>query len=107
MVGSCYNVIMRIIAIKKLKDFWESGHADAEQPLKSWYQIFRQRDFRNPMAVKRLFPHVSFVGSNRIVFNISGNKYRLVVHMRYDVQIVFIRFIGTHTKYDKINVREI
>lgn len=98
---------MRIIAIKKLKDFWSSGYADAEQPLKVWYQIFKEGDFLTPRDIKLLFPSISFIGSNRAVFNISGNKYRLVVHVRYDIQIIYIRFIGTHAEYDKINVREV
>ena len=107
MVGAWYNALMRIIAIKKLKDFWESGHVDSAGSLKVWYQIFKQQAFQSPNDVKKLFPHASFIGNNRIVFNISGNKYRLVVHMRYDLQIVFIRFVGTHAEYDKINVKEV
>ncbi|PCJ26304.1 MAG: addiction module toxin RelE [Rickettsiales bacterium] len=98
---------MRIIAIKRLKEFWESGYADSEQPLKVWYQIFRQGSFDNPNKIKSLFSSCSFVGNNRVVFNISGNKYRLVIHIRYDLQIVYIRFIGTHAQYDKINVGEV
>lgn len=98
---------MRIISVKKLKDFWESGFADAEQPLKVWYQICKQTDFLNPNAIKYSFPSASFINNNRVVFNISGNKYRLVVHIRYDIQIMYIRFIGTHAKYDRINVKEV
>jgi len=98
---------MRIVAIKKLREFWESGHANSEQPLKVWYQIFKQNSFCNPSEIKRLFPNCSFVQNNRIVFNISGNKYRLVVFIRYDIQILYIRFIGTHAEYDKINVVEV
>jgi mRNA interferase HigB len=98
---------MRVIAIKKLKDFWKSGSADSEQPLKVWYQIFNQNRFDTPSEIKRLFSSCSFVGDSRVVFNISGNKYRLVVHIRYDIQILYIRFIGTHAQYDKINVKEV
>ena len=98
---------MRLISIKKLKDFWEKGHADSEQPLKVWYQIIKQGNFFSPNDIKLLFPSSSFIGGNRVVFNISGNKYRLVVHIRYDLQILYIRFIGTHAEYDKINVKEI
>lgn len=98
---------MRIIAIKKLRDFWESRCADAEQPLKVWYQILKQNSFKDTNEIKRLFPSSSFVGNNRVVFNVSGNKYRLVVHIRYDIQIVYIRFIGTHADYDKINVKKV
>ena len=98
---------MRVIAIKKLKEFWESGNAAVEQPLKVWFQIFKQNNFYNPNEIKKLFPSCSFVGENRLVFNIAGNKYRLVVHVRYDIQVVYIRFIGTHSDYDKINVKEV
>jgi mRNA interferase HigB len=98
---------MRIIAIKKLKEFWNNGYSDSEQPLKVWYQIFKQNNFYTTHEVKRLFASASFVGNNRVVFNISGNKYRLVAHIRYDIQILFIRFIGTHAQYDKINVTEV
>ena len=98
---------MRIIAIKKLKEFWNNGYADSEQPLKVWYQIFKQNNFYTTHEVKRLFASASFVGNNRVVFNISGNKYRLVAHIRYDIQILFIRFIGTHAQYDKIDVTEV
>lgn len=98
---------MRIISKKKLKNFWESGNADAEQPLKTWHQTFNQGRFNAPSEIKRLFSSCSFIGNNRIVFNISGNKYRLVVHIKYDLQILYIRFIGTHAQYDKINVKEV
>lgn len=112
-MGACYNwykqiqVYMRVIAVKKLKEFWQNGNTDSEQPLKVWYQMFKQNDFSTPNEVKKLFASCSFVGNNRIVFNIAGNKYRLVVHLRYDIQIVYIRFIGTHAAYDKINVNEV
>jgi mRNA interferase HigB len=98
---------MRIISVKKLKDFWESGHADSEQPLKAWYQILKRGNFENTNEVKRLFSSASFVGNNRVVFNICGNKYRLVTYIRYDIKIMYIRFVGTHAEYDKINVTEV
>jgi mRNA interferase HigB len=98
---------MRIIAVKRLKDFWEAGYSDAEQPLKVWYQIFKEEKFKTPSAIKNLFPSCSFANNNRIIFNISGNKYRLITHIRYDLGIVYIRFIGTHAQYDKINANEV
>ncbi|BBJ32055.1 toxin RelE [Rickettsia asiatica] len=98
---------MRIISIKKLKDFWEQGYANSEQPLKVWYQIFKKENFTTPNEIKLLFPSCSIINNNRIIFNISGNKYRLITHIRYDLQIVYIRFVGTHAEYDKINVKEI
>jgi mRNA interferase HigB len=98
---------MRIVSIKKLKDFWESSCADSEQPLKVWHQIIKRGNFLNSNDIKLLFPSSSIIGDRRIVFNISGNKYRLVVHVRYDIQIVYIRFVGTHAEYDKINAQEV
>ncbi len=75
---------MRVISVKPLKAFWESGYADSEQPLKAWYKIFKQNNFANPNEIKLLFSSASFINNNRIVFNISGNKYRLVVRIKYD-----------------------
>ena len=98
---------MRVISIKKIKNFWASGYADAEQPLKVWYQIFKKEEFKDPNTIKSLFPTASIIGNNRVVFNISGNKYRLIVHIRYDLQIVFVKFVGTHAEYDKINAKEV
>ena len=98
---------MRIIAKKKLRDFWQARHADSEYPLKVWYQMFKYNSFATPAQIKQMFPSCSFVGNNRLVFNISGNKYRLVAFIRYDLQIVYIRFVGTHAEYDKINVSEV
>lgn len=98
---------MRIISVKKLKDFWESGNVESEQPLKVWYQMFKQGNFNAPNEIKLLFPNASFIGNNRVVFNICGNKYRLITYIRYDIQIVYIRFINTHAEYDKINAKEI
>ena len=98
---------MRVIAIKRLRDFWEGGNADSEQPLKVWYQILKQNNFYTPNEIKRLFSTCSFLGDNRVVFNISGNKYRSIIHIRYEMQIIYIRFIGTHAEYDKINAKEV
>lgn len=98
---------MRIIAIKKLKDFWNNGYADSEQPLKVWYQILKQENFETPHEIKKLFPRASLIGNNRVIFNICGNKYRVITHIRYDIKIVYVRFIGTHAEYDRINVVEV
>jgi mRNA interferase HigB len=103
----CGDLRMRIISVKKLKDFWNAGYADAEQPLKVWYQICKQQDFLDPNEIKCLFSSASFLNNNRIVFNISGNKYRLITHIRYDIKIIYIRFIGTHAEYNKVNAKEV
>jgi mRNA interferase HigB len=82
--------------------FWEK-HPDAEQPLRAWYHDVKRADWRSPANIKSVYRNASFVGQNRVVFNIKGNKYRLVVAVQYDFRIVFIRFIGTHQEYDAID----
>ena len=94
---------MRIIALRALRDFWER-HADAEQPLRAWYHDARRADWRTPMDIKRVYANASVVGENRVVFNIKGNDYRLVVMVRYDNGLMLIRFVGTHGQYDNIDV---
>ena len=99
---------MRVIAIKTLKSFWEhKDYRDAEQPIKTWYAIFSKTDYTTPENIKSQFRNASFLADNRVVFNIHGNKYRLIVKINYPYQIAYIRFIGTHKQYDKINAMEI
>ena len=97
---------MRVIAKKILKDFWEK-HSDCEQQLKSWYQEASNAEWKNPNEIKLEYPSVSILSNNRIVFNIKGNNYRLIIKINYDYQIIWIRFIGTHSEYDSINANEI
>lgn len=97
---------MRVISIKKLKDFWQK-HADSEQALKSWYAEAKKSDWQKPNDIAIEYPSVSFISNNRVVFNIKGNKFRLICVIKYDFKIVYIRFIGTHADYDKINAEEI
>lgn len=97
---------MRIISKKILRDFW-SAHADSEQQLKSWFQETSNAEWKNPNEVKKEYPSASILIDNRIVFNIKGNSYRLIVRINYNYQIIWIRFIGTHAEYDKINANEI
>ena len=94
---------MRVIAKKTLVQFWESGHGDAEQPLKAWHALAKAASWSNPQEIKDKFASASFLANNRVVFNISGNKYRLVVKVDYDFKAIFIRFIGSHAEYDKID----
>lgn len=99
---------MRVIAKKRLKDFWESpGHGDSEQPLRAWYRIAKHAVWKTPNDIKRQFRSASIVGNNRVVFNIAGNKYRLVVSINYDYRIIYVRFIGTHKQYDRIKAKEV
>jgi mRNA interferase HigB len=92
---------MRIIAKKTLQNFWEE-YPKSKQQLLSWYQVFHKNNFENTNQIKLIFGTADFVGENRIVFNICGNHYRLIVKINYLTQIVYIRFIGTHKEYDDI-----
>jgi len=99
---------MRVIARKTLRQFWENlRYADAEQPLKSWFKEASEGDWAKPADVKTLCRHASIIGNSRVVFNVGGNKYRLVVKINYRYRVVYIRFIGTHAQYDKINAKEV
>ncbi len=97
---------VRVISIKKLKDFWLK-HRDAEQPLKAWFAEAKKAAWRKPSEIVSLYRTASILKNNRIVFNIKGNDYRLVTAINYSFQIVYIRFIGTHKEYDKINAEEV
>ena len=94
-MGSSYNFLMRIISRKTLKDFWDH-HPDARQPLQAWFSDTRQAVWKTPMDIKEAYRNISFITSNRVVFNIKGNRYRLVVSIQYQYGIVYIRFVGTH-----------
>ncbi len=97
---------MRIIAVGTLRQFWETN-GDAEEPLKAWYQEARTADWATPHHVKAMYRNASILGDNRIVFNIAGNKYRLIVKFNYPYRIGYVRFIGSHAEYDRINAEEV
>jgi mRNA interferase HigB len=97
---------LRIIAKKTLKDFWVK-HPDSEQQLKAWYQEAAQAHWTGPNAIKKEYPSASILEGNRVVFNIKGNHYRLIVRINYSYSILWIRFIGTHAQYDKIDAIKI
>ena len=99
---------VRVIARKILRDFWvKPTYADAEQPLKAWFKLAEEADWAKPSEVKQALGSSSIVGDNRVVFNIAGNKYRLVAKINYPYRVLYIRFIGTHRQYDFIEVTEI
>lgn len=99
---------MRILSRRTLREFWQRpGRLDAEQPLKSWFREASKADWATPAAVKAAFRNASIVGNSRVVFNIAGNKYRLVIRINYAYRICYVRFIGTHSEYDRINVEEV
>ncbi len=107
-MGAHYLDLVRVIARRTLREFWEQrGHRDAEQPLRAWFAEARRATWRTPADIKTAYRSVSFVGSDRVVFNIGGNKYRLVVAVKYTAGVVFIRFVGTHSDYDDIDAGEV
>ena len=93
---------MRVIAKSRLREFWKI-HPDTEVPLKTWHKIVEKSDWKNTHDVKAVFMDASIIGNNRVVFNIKGNKYRIVVYLVFPTKKVFIRFVGSHSEYDKIN----
>ena len=97
---------MRIISRKTIREFWEK-HPDAEQALEAWYHDAKRAVWKTPADIKNVYRNASFVGNNRVVFNIKGNQYRLVVAIQYQHGIIYIRFIGTHAEYDKIDAATI
>jgi len=100
--GSKERYDTRIITERRLRDFW-TEHPDAETPLKAWRRLIRDRHYRTPHEVRLDFSAVDFLKERVTVFDIGGNKYRLVVTMRYDLQIVFIRHVLTHDEYDRMS----
>ena len=97
---------MRIIAKRTLKEYW-TAHANCRKELEEWYAVAVKAKWSTPRDIRESFPKASVVGNNRVIFNIAGNRYRLVVKFAYKTQIGFIRFIGTHIEYDKIDVTKI
>lgn len=97
---------MRVIAKKILRDYW-AKHSDCEQQLKAWYNEADEAAWKKPNDIKRDYPSASILENNRIVFNIKGNKYWLIVRINYSYQMVWIRFIGTHAQYDRIDAIKI
>lgn len=97
---------MRIISRKTLRDFWEK-HPDARQALQSWYADVEQAHWQGPVDVKKTYASVSFLSNNRLVFNIKGNQYRIVIVVQYRYGFVYIRFVGTHAEYDRIDAETI
>ena len=97
---------MRVLAKKTLRNFWKK-HNDCEQQLKAWYDEASYAYWKTTNDIKREYPSASFLEQNRVVFNIKGNRYRLIVRISYKYGIVWIRFIGTHTEYDEIDATTI
>jgi len=93
---------MRVISRKTIKTFWEL-HRRAEKPLRAWFHEAKVARWKNYQEIKNEFPTADVLPGNRVVFDIKGNDYRLVVKIHYNTGITFIRFVGTHREYDRIN----
>lgn len=98
---------MRVIARRTLREFWEAGHADAQAPLAAWFAEVERAAWKSMAEIKRRYPSASVIDAERVVFNIGGNKYRLVVNVWFSGQAVWIKFVGTHKEYDRIDVKEL
>jgi len=96
---------MRIIAIKTLKDYWDK-FPQAEQVLLSWFEEVETADWDNPNELKAQYRNASILTDKRVVFNIHGNSYRLIVDIEYRLKIVFIKWFGTHQQYNKIDAKK-
>jgi len=97
---------MRIISRKALRKFWEK-HPDAHQPLQAWYIDVKHSNWKKPADIKSIYQTASFVSNNRVVFNIKGNQYRIIVVVEYRRGSVYIRFVGTHSEYNHIDATKI
>jgi mRNA interferase HigB len=106
IVLSLCEKTMRVIAKRILREFWEV-HQDCKEQLKSWFNEAEKADWQSPDDIKMDYPSASILKSQRVIFNIKGNTYRLIVKINYDYGIVWIRFIGTHEEYDKIDTETI
>lgn len=97
---------MRIIARRTLREFWER-HPGSMQPLLAWYADAKCAVWKTPAEIKRQYRNASVLPNNRVVFNIKGNDYRLIVAIHYAFGIVYVRFVGTHAEYDRIDAKNI
>ena len=97
---------MRIIARRTLRQFYTT-HADAKTALEAWFHEITVAKWAGPQDIKQRYPSADILPGNRVVFNIKGNTYRLIIRIHYNTGVVFIRFVGTHAEYDKIDVSSI
>jgi mRNA interferase HigB len=102
-------VVVRIIAKRTLRLFWESNrrYADAKRALEDWHAQVSQADWSTPAHVKNQYADASILKGGRVVFNICGNRYRLIVKINYPYRVVYIRFVGTHAEYDEIDAETV
>ena len=99
---------MRVIAKRTLRQFWEQpDHDNAERPLTEWYHLVSKASWQTPQQLKADLRNASILKSGRVVFNIAGNKYRIVAWINYPYRVLYIRFVGTHRDYDSIDAQNI
>lgn len=99
---------MRIISVGTLKAFWDQpAHQDAEQPLRTWVRVTKAAWWADPPAVRRTFGSADILRDGRVVFDIGGNKYRLVAWVNYQYGVVYVRFVRTHRDYDAIDAQNV
>ena len=104
----CYHTVMRIFSRRTLREFWEwPVYTDSEQSLKAWYDEASKASWQTPNEIKSKYKNASILKGGRVVFNIHGNAYRIVVKINYAFGVIYIRFVGTHEQYDKINADEV
>lgn len=97
---------MRTLALRALREFWEGGHADAEHPLREWFRFAERADWSSFADLRRDYPSADQVG-DKVIFNIKGNRYRLIVQVNYAYRIVLVKWVGTHAEYDRLTAQEI
>jgi len=105
-VGTLYIINVHIVSKKTLIDYY-NAHKETKSQLEAWYYEVKNANWRSPVEVKEKYGTASIIGGNKVVFNIKGNKYRLVTKVNYGMKTVYIKFIGTHKEYDKIDAEEI
>lgn len=99
---------MRVITKGALQAYWSRpGREDAEDALRAWHAEARKAAWKTPADIKAKYRSASFVADNRVVFNIAGNKHRLVVHVNYELEVILVKFVGTHAEYDEIDVETV
>lgn len=109
MVGANYITQMRVIALRTLRQFWETHPrgGEAEAALLAWHTEAARADWATPAEVKVQYRNASVLKNGRVVFNVAGNKFRLVVRINYPYRVVYVRFVGTHSEYDAIDAATI
>jgi len=98
-------IVMRVIARSTLEIFWKQ-YPDSEQSLRSWYQEALHANWNLPPDIKAQYRNASILKGSRVVFNVAGNKYRLLVEVVYPIGVIYVKFVGTHKQYDQINAQE-